>query len=192
MSQLESSQQNNLLSNGSPASPEQQPGIQYLLVALAGREYGVRLEALQEVRRFEPDAVAPVPNTPEWLEGIISLRGTIVSVVNLRTFLGYNRQDEQSGRSLVFDLGFRLGGPIPRLLVVYQGDLQVSLMVDDILGVVFVNPEAVKPNDNPADLATEYLEGIYNDPVSAKTIALLNARKLITSPAMLQFEPVES
>lgn len=176
--------------NPAPA-PEQQPGIQYLLVALAGREYGVRLDTLYEVLRFNPDSVAPVPNSPEWLEGIISLRGTIISVVNLRTFLGFSRHDETSTRTLVFDLGFRLGGPIPRLLVVYSGELLVSLLVDDILGMVFVNPQTVRPGDNPQDLAAPYLEGIYNDPVSAKIIALLDARKLITSPVMLQFEPVE-
>ncbi len=191
MSQSEINQTN-------PATPattsqsEQTPGIQYLLVALAGRQYGVPLSVLQEVMRFNPDAVAPIPNTPEWLEGIISLRGTIISVVSLRTFLGFSRYDDTPGRTLVFDLGFRLGGPIPRLLVVYSGELQVGLLVDDILGVVFVNPAAVKASDNPQDLAGPYLEGIYDDPDGSKTVALLDARKLITSSQMLQFEPLES
>ncbi|MEI6044790.1 MAG: chemotaxis protein CheW [Chloroflexota bacterium] len=198
MSQAEVTKNNSLVK----AEAEPQSGIQYLLVALAGREYGVRLNTLQEVMRFNPETVAPIPNTPEWLEGIISLRGTIISVVNLRTFLGYSRYDTGPvGQNLVFDLGFRLGGPIPRLLVVYSGELQISLLVDDILGVSFVNPEAVKPLKNrhgqptgqSKDLAAPYLEGIYDDPLNGKTIALLNARKLITSPQMLQpFEPLET
>jgi purine-binding chemotaxis protein CheW len=177
-----------------PLTPtEPTAGTQYLLVALAGREYGVRLNILQEVMRFNAEAVAPIPNTPEWLEGIISLRGTIVSVVNLRTFLGFDRYDNIPGRALVFDLGFRLGGPIPRLLVVYQGELQVSLLVDDILGVVFVDQEAVKPAQNAHDLAAPYLEGIFDDPGTGKSIALLDARKLITSQKMMeQFEPLEA
>lgn len=179
--------------NPAPAA-EAQVGLQYLLVALAGREYGVRMDVLQEVLRFNADTVAPIPNTPDWLDGIISLRGTIISVVNLRVFLGFNRYDETAGQGLVFDLGFRLGGSIPRLLVVYIGDLQVGLVVDDILGVVFVNIETLQPLEekDEHEPAAPYLEGIYQDPKSGKAIALLAARQLITSPQMLQFELPEN
>jgi len=193
MTQPQTTENNSLsLAAAAEVVPQAQVGLQYLLVALAGREYGVRLDVLQEVLRFNADAVAPVPNTPDWLDGIISLRGTIISVVNLRVFLGFSRYDETAGRGLVFDLGFRLGGPIPRLLVVYIGDLQVGLLVDDILGVVFVNIEALQPIEDEHDLAAPYLEGIYHDPNSGKSIALLAARQLITSSKMLQFEPPEN
>ena len=79
--------------------PEAEGAVQYLVCALAGREYGLHLATLQEVLRFNQTAVAPVPNTPGWLEGIFSLRGTIISVVNLRAFLGLPPDEENLSRA---------------------------------------------------------------------------------------------
>lgn len=177
-----------------PVLPSLPPlaGVQYLLISLAGQEYGVRMETLQEVRRFSAEAVAPVPNTPHWLEGVFSLRGSIISVVNLRAFFGHERYAATPGTGLTFDQGFRLGGPIPRLLIVYSGELRISLLVDDILGVLFVNPAEIKTIEaNPDDLAGPFLEGNYTDASSAKTVTLLDARKLIISPQILIFEQPE-
>lgn len=175
------------------AGASAQPAVQYLLVALAERTYGVRLDTLQEVVRYDQLSVAPIPNSPEWLDGIASLRGNIMSVVNLRGFLGLSRQTESAAENTLLSL--QLPGyhrTTPRLLVVSTPELTVSVVVDDIEGVVFVQPEQIKPvsPDYHSDPATAFLNGFYVEPESHRRLVLLDLRLLIHSPRMLHFESV--
>jgi len=56
---------------------------QYLTFIMADEEYGVDILRVQEIRGW--DTVTPIPNTPEYIKGVINLRGTIVPIVDLRT-----------------------------------------------------------------------------------------------------------
>ena len=168
--------------------PEAEGAIQYLVCALAGREYGLRLDTLQEVLRFNHASVAPVPNTPSWLEGIFSLRGTIISVVNLRAFLGLPPDEESLSRTGQAEL-FGIGAVVPRLLVLHSAELVAGVIVDDIRGVLFVRPEEVRPAPPAGGAIDSYLEGVYLDPKTDKLTWLLDTGSLLTSPEMLVFEP---
>jgi len=55
---------------------------QFLTFILAGEEYGVDILRVQEIKGW--DAVTQVPNTPEYVRGVINLRGTIVPIIDLR------------------------------------------------------------------------------------------------------------
>ena len=55
---------------------------QFLTFILAGEEYGVDILRVQEIKGW--DAVTQVPNTPEYVKGVINLRGTIVPIIDLR------------------------------------------------------------------------------------------------------------
>ena len=171
-----------------------QVAVQYLLVAMAGRRYGVRLDSLQEVVRYSQLSVAPVPNSPEWLDGITSLRGSILSAVNLRSFLGLSRSSvgmpEKASPSFV---GF--GRSSPRLLVVSTNDLTIGLIVDDIEGVIFVQLDQIHMLEAysafQSDPALAYLDGFYPDLENKREVALLNLSRLIVSTQMLKFEPAK-
>ena len=49
---------------------------------LAGEEYGVDILRVQEIKGW--DSVTPIPNTPDYIRGVINLRGTIVPIIDLR------------------------------------------------------------------------------------------------------------
>lgn len=57
-------------------------GDQFLTFMLAGEEYGVDILRVQEIKGW--DSVTPIPNTPDYIRGVINLRGTIVPIVDLR------------------------------------------------------------------------------------------------------------
>ncbi len=57
-------------------------GQQYLTFMLAGEEYGVDILRVQEIKGW--DTVTKIPNTPEYIRGVINLRGTIVPLIDLR------------------------------------------------------------------------------------------------------------
>lgn len=55
---------------------------QYLTFMLAGEEYGVDILRVQEIKGW--DSVTLIPNTPEYIRGVINLRGTIVPIIDMR------------------------------------------------------------------------------------------------------------
>lgn len=61
-------------------------GDQFLTFMLAGEEYGVDILRVQEIKGW--DSVTPIPNTPEYIRGVINLRGTIVPIIDLRRRFG--------------------------------------------------------------------------------------------------------
>ncbi len=55
---------------------------QYLTFIMADEEYGVDILRVQEIRGW--DSVTAIPNTPEYIKGVMNLRGTIVPIIDLR------------------------------------------------------------------------------------------------------------
>ncbi|MFK8047062.1 MAG: chemotaxis protein CheW [Halioglobus sp.] len=70
---------------------------QYLTFMLAEEEYGVDILRVQEIKGW--DGVTPMPNMPEYILGVINLRGTVVPIVNLRTL--FNLDDVEFDETTV-------------------------------------------------------------------------------------------
>ena len=64
---------------------------EYLTFTLGNELYGVDILRVQEIRVWSP--VTEIPNTPEYLKGVINLRGTIVPIVDLRQRFNYRHGD---------------------------------------------------------------------------------------------------
>src|ERR1700685_564216 len=77
-----------------------------------GREtYGVPITSLHEIAR--PPEITAVPDAPDYLEGVINLRGKIVSVMDLRKRFGQKQSAlQKKNRILVVEHGGRLAGLI--------------------------------------------------------------------------------
>jgi purine-binding chemotaxis protein CheW len=59
---------------------------QYLTFILAGEEYGVNILRVQEIKGW--GVVTEIPNTPDYVRGVVNLRGRIVPIVDLRRCFG--------------------------------------------------------------------------------------------------------
>ena len=57
-------------------------GAQFLTFMLSGEEYGVDILRVQEIKGWE--SATEIPNMPDYIRGVINLRGTIVPIVDLR------------------------------------------------------------------------------------------------------------
>lgn len=74
--------------------------------AIAEEEYGIPIDRVQEINRMT--SVTHLPGTPEFVEGIISLRGTLIPIVDLRKRLGFpSREHTSDTRIVVTDAGTR-------------------------------------------------------------------------------------
>ncbi|GAC1390113.1 MAG: hypothetical protein NVS4B11_08830 [Ktedonobacteraceae bacterium] len=90
-------------------------GEQYLVFSLHDREFAVKAELVQGVER--PMYITPVPNVVSWVHGVVNLRGSIASVVDLRAFLGLE-QVAQSTRT--------------RLLSLQSNEMVLCVIVDSV------------------------------------------------------------
>jgi purine-binding chemotaxis protein CheW len=109
-------------------------GDQFLTFMLAGEEYGVDILRVQEIKGW--DSVTPIPNTPEYIRGVINLRGTIVPIIDLRCR---------------FNLETVEYGPVTVVIVLKVEDPDsgksrvMGLVVDAVSDVYNVPEDAIKP-----------------------------------------------
>lgn len=90
-------------------------GEQYLIFSLHNQEFAVKAALVQGVER--PMYITPVPNVVSWVRGVVNLRGSIASVVDLRAFLGL----EEVANS-----------PRTRVLSLQTNDMVICLTVDNV------------------------------------------------------------
>jgi len=107
--------------------------------------FGVDVLQVQEVMRYQP--MTPVPRAPGVIEGLINLRGQIVTAIDMRRRLGLPSRPE---------------GYAPIVVVVRTADGAVSLLVDEIGDVMEMDDSLYEPPPvSLAQSAREVIRGVY-------------------------------
>ncbi len=124
---------------------------------------GVDVLKVQEVLRYQQ--MTPVPRADGVIEGLINLRGQIVTAFDMRRRLGLpERPDDRT----------------PMNVVVRNGDGAVSLLVDEIGDVIEVgNDDFEPPPETISQAAREVIEGVYK--LSDRLLLVLSADKALRS-----------
>lgn len=118
---------------------------QFCTFFLDGHYFGVEVEKVQEVRHHSE--MTRVPLTASVIEGLLNLRGQIVSAIDLRKRL---------------ELRERPAGERPKNVVVQTDDGVVSLLVDDIGDVIEVNEDSFEgPPEMLKGVARELVRGVH-------------------------------
>ena len=119
-------------------------GGEYLSFTLGNEHYGVDILKVQEIRGY--DSVTRVPDAPDYIKGVINLRGTIVPVIDLRLKL---RLDE--ARYDAFTV----------MIVLNVDDRVVGIVVDSVSDVIPLNAEQIRPKPEfGAAVDTRFISGI--------------------------------
>lgn len=118
---------------------------QYCTFLLDGLYFGVDVQRVQEVLR--PQQLTPVPLAPSHVNGLINLRGQIVTALDLRQRLG---------------LPPRQGGRPPMKIVIRSDEEAVAILVDEIGEVVDVDEDRFeRPPETLQGGARELIPGAY-------------------------------
>ena len=135
--------------------------IDVLLLRLAGELYGVPSASVREVVRYR--AYTPVPGSPPSLPGILSQRGTILPIVELRPLLG-----------LVVAPVTRAA----RLVIVTHQEIDMALLVEAVLDLAALPADTLQPLPAALDPArARFLRGIAD--YEQQPVALLDLDELI-------------
>jgi len=123
---------------------------QYCTFHVAGLFLGINVLSVQEVLRASALTLARVPLAPSTVEGLLNLRGQIVTTIDLRLRLGFEPRAAEAE---------------PMLMIVRTGDGHVSLVVDSVGDVIEVTDESFEspPETLPA-AARALVRGVHKLP----------------------------
>ena len=146
----------------------------YLTFALGKEEYGIGILKVREI--IGVLEITSVPHTPEYIKGVINLRGRVIPVLELRIKFDMEPQ-EYTERTCIIVVE----------LVGESGTIQVGMLVDSVSEVLNISAEEIEP---PPSFGTstdlEYILGMGK--VKGKVKILLNVDRVIGEGALKQLE----
>ncbi len=128
--------------------------LEVITFNLAGEQYAIDVEHLVEI--IVPRASTRVPNASEEVIGIISLRGSIVTLLDLRKVLRHSGSGQETEDS--------------RIIVVQHENERLGFIVDKVLRVVKVDKASIEPQ--PIVSAAEHDDVVRGVFVSGETITI--------------------
>ena len=139
---------------------------EYLTFTLASETYGIDILKVQEIRGY--DAVTRIANTPDFIKGVINLRGVIVPIVDLR---------------IKFRVGEATYHEFTVVIIINVLGKVVGIVVDGVSDVVALSAEQIKPAPEfGGALETRYLTGLGT--LNDEMLILVDIEKLISSDEM--------
>ena len=134
-----------------------------LVFKLGNEEYGVDILKVQEIRGYEK--VTPIPRSPDFLKGVVNLRGSIVPVIDLRVKFGLASVTYDS---LTVVIVLRIAGRI------------IGAVVDGVSDVVQLTPNEIKEAPRLGSMVdSSYLAGVATK--DKRMILALDIEKLLSA-----------
>lgn len=139
---------------------------EYLTFVLGDESYGIEILKVQEIRGY--DAVTKIANTPDFIKGVVNLRGLIVPIVDLRIKFGLGK--------VVYD-------EFTVVIILNLNGRVVGIVVDGVSDVMNLNGSQVRTvPDIVASIDTQYITGLAT--VEERMFILVDIEKLMNSQEM--------
>ncbi|CAG7856977.1 Chemotaxis protein CheW [biofilm metagenome] len=139
---------------------------EYLAFALGDETYGIDILAVQEIRAYEP--VTKIANTPEFIKGVINLRGIIVPIVDMR---------------IKFRLAAVEYNQFTVVIILNVCGRVIGMVVDGVSDVVDLPGEQIHAAPEfGASLDTKYLRGMAT--VDERMVILVDIERLMSASDM--------
>jgi purine-binding chemotaxis protein CheW len=134
----------------------------YLTVVLDNEAYGIAVLKVREIIRMQK--ITPVPQMPEFVKGVINLRGRVIPVVDLRAKFGLTAAFTERTCIVVVQVDALSGKPT-----------QMGLIVDAVEDVINVAADMIEPPPAfGASFDTSYLLGMAKSKGEVKTLLDIN------------------
>ncbi|MDF1642831.1 MAG: chemotaxis protein CheW [Pseudomonadales bacterium] len=138
------------------------PVLQWVTFKLDGETYGINVMQVQEVLRHTE--IAPVPGAPEYVMGIINLRGNVVTVIDTRHRFGLSSAEVSENT---------------RIVIIEADQHVVGIMVDAVAEVVYLNQSEVDTAPNVGnDETSKFIQGVCNK--NDELLILIDLNNMLT------------
>ena len=153
-------------SKGASGSSKETAGHEFLAFTLGSEEYGIDILKVQEIRGYE--VVTHIANAPEFIKGVINLRGVIVPVIDMR---------------IKFNLGTPVYDQFTVVIILNIGGHVMGMVVDSVSDVTTLSPEQIKATpEMGTTFNTDYLIGLGT--LEERMLILVDIDKLMSSADM--------
>lgn len=141
------------------------PGRDHVFFSLADERYAVSIEFAQEI--LKPTEITGIPHTPDFMCGVVNLRGKIVPVIDLRLRFGLSPHGITKNT---------------RIIVVQQQEQPIGLLVDSVLAVQPIADKKIEPAPDMISGAAhaDFFQGIAN--LDNTVIIILDLEKTLKKP----------
>jgi purine-binding chemotaxis protein CheW len=135
---------------------------QFISFAIGNDQYGVDIMAVREIKGWSE--ITHLPKQPDYVRGVLNLRGVMVPIVDLRCRFGQ---------------GMTEATPMHVVIIVQVGARQVGLLADRVLDIVSIDPSTVQPVPRVAQAAqVDFLSGLVT--IESGMIALVDLPHLLS------------
>ncbi len=147
--------------------------LQLVVFQLGGEEFGVEIMQVQEIIRM-PD-ITRIPQSPDYVEGVINLRGKIIVVVNLDT---------------KFDLHSKELDDDSRIVIVEVSNNVIGMIVDSVSEVMRLSASNVEPAPDiiSTKIQADYLKGVGK--LDDRLLILLDLERVLNEDEVAQVAAV--
>jgi purine-binding chemotaxis protein CheW len=136
--------------------------LQWVTFRLEDETYGINVMQVQEVLRYTE--IAPVPGAPDYVLGIINLRGNVVTVIDTRARFGL-MSGEVSDNS--------------RIVIIEAEKQVIGIMVDSVAEVVYLKSSEIDSAPNVGtDESAKFIQGVSNR--DGELLILVDLNKLMS------------
>jgi purine-binding chemotaxis protein CheW len=160
--------------SGSDTSSKESAGHEYLAFTLGSEEYGIDILKVQEIRGYE--AVTRIANAPEFIKGVINLRGIIIPVVDMR---------------IKFNLGTPVYDQFTVVIILNISGRIMGMVVDSVSDVTTLTADQVKPAPEMGTaFNSDYMIGLGT--IDERMLILVDIDRLMSSNEMGLIETLAS
>jgi purine-binding chemotaxis protein CheW len=137
--------------------------IQVASFHIGTEEYGVDISQIQEIIRMME--ITKLPRTPDFVEGVINLRGQLIPIIDLRTRFGMERAEvTKNSRIIVTDIGTK----------------RVGIIVDSASEVLTIPMESIEQAPEMiAGAGTDYIQGVGK--IGDRLVVLLDLTMVVSA-----------
>jgi purine-binding chemotaxis protein CheW len=158
-----------------PAREEAGRQVELALIQLGREVYGIEVQYILEIRPAV--RITRVPRVPEWVTGVVNLRGRILSVLDLRRFFGLAPAETREEDRVT---------PFLDLVVVETPAMEVALLVEDVLEI---EPLATGQMQSVAEtirgVSSEYVRGVIERGTGTPMIVVLDLPALLADERLI-------
>ena len=145
------------------------PVTQWVTFRLADEHYGINVMRVQEVLRMTE--IAPVPGAPDYVLGIINLRGNVVTVMDTRRRFGLPETEADDAT---------------RIVIIEAEEQVVGILVDSVAEVVYLKQSEIETAPNVGnEESSRYIQGVANR--DDGLLILVDLNKLLTDEEWKEF-----
>ena len=144
--------------------------LQLVSFTIGQEEFGLGIQSIQEINRMVD--ITRVPNSPEFVSGVINLRGKVIPIIDLRKRFGFS--PKESDRNT-------------RIIVVELGDTVVGFVVDSVSEVLRIPKNITEPPPPiVAGIGSEYITAVAK--LENRLLILLDLERILLDKERQELE----